>query len=184
MRDIIVGTTVERVIRTGSWPVLMVNSEPRLYDAAMVALDLCDASEGAIRSAFSLGFVREVRLGVVHAFDPVAKSKLYLADVPKDRIANYVEQEQQQAAEQVRTFLRSLSIDPAQCYLHVEEGDAIAIISRAVEAMEPDLVGVGTQARTGLAKALLGSVAEQVLRTLTIDVLVVSNVVRSTGLER
>lgn len=175
LRDIIVGTTVERVIRTGRWPVLMVNNDPRPYESAMIALDLSEASESAIRSALSLNFVRETRLGVVHAFDPAAKSKLFLADVAEDRIANYIEQERQLATGQVQSFLAAHSIEPAEGFLFVEEGDAINVISQAVEAMAPDLVIVGTHARTGFAKVLLGSVAEQVLRSLTADVLVVSH---------
>lgn len=175
LRDIIVGTTVERVIRTGSWPVLMVNNDPRPYEKAMIALDLSEAAEGAVALALSLKFVREARLGVVHAFDPAAKPKLFLADVPKDRIAKYVEEVRQLAIGQVRALLAAQSLEPEAGFLFVEEGDAINVISRAVAAMAPDLVVVGTHARTGLAKVLLGSVAEHVLRTLTADVLVVPN---------
>ena len=45
--------------------------------------------------------------------------------------------------------------------------------------MRPDLLVMGTQGRTGLLKALLGSVTEEALRRLDVDILVVPPV-RST----
>ena len=39
--------------------------------------------------------------------------------------------------------------------------------------MYPDLLVIGTHSRSGIAKISLGSVAEEVLRALEIDILVV-----------
>jgi nucleotide-binding universal stress UspA family protein len=39
--------------------------------------------------------------------------------------------------------------------------------------MKPDLLVIGTHGRSGIAKALLGSVTEEVLRSLDIDILAV-----------
>ena len=52
-------------------------------------------------------------------------------------------------------------------------GDAVAGIEAAIARHTPDLVVVGTHGRTGLARLLLGSVAESVLRVATVPVLVV-----------
>jgi universal stress protein E len=55
----------------------------------------------------------------------------------------------------------------------IEEGRAFEVISHAVEEMRPDLVVIGTHGRSGLLKLLLGSVTEEVLRSLNVDVLAV-----------
>ena len=47
------------------------------------------------------------------------------------------------------------------------------MISRAVEEMRPDLLVLGTRGRSGLLNLLLGSVTEEVLRSLNVDILVV-----------
>lgn len=39
--------------------------------------------------------------------------------------------------------------------------------------MHPDLLVVGTHGRSGVAKVLLGSVAEEILRSLEVDILAV-----------
>ena len=47
------------------------------------------------------------------------------------------------------------------------------MISKAVEQVKPDVLIIGTHGRTGIAKALLGSVTEEVLRSLDVDILAV-----------
>jgi nucleotide-binding universal stress UspA family protein len=174
LRDVFVGTTIERVIRTGTWPVLMVNTEAALsYANLLVALDLSEASAEALRSAHALGFLDGVRLTVAHAFDPLAKSMMTLADVSKDGIRAYVEEERQRATSELNTFIRSFSFDLGSWSPYVAEGGAVPIISQAVELVRPDLLVVGTHGRSGAAKILLGSVAEQLLRALEIDILAV-----------
>ena len=174
LRDVFVGTTIERVIRTGTWPVLMVNTEPaQPYASVLAALDLSDASANALCSARALGLLETPRLTVAHAFDAMAKSKLALADVPKGRISAYVEEEQQRARSELQSYLTSLSFDVAQWSYYVAEGDPVPVISKAVDAIGPELLVVGTHGRSGVAKMLLGSVAEQLLRTMEIDILAV-----------
>jgi nucleotide-binding universal stress UspA family protein len=47
------------------------------------------------------------------------------------------------------------------------------VISHAVKETRPDLLVIGTHGRSGLMKLLLGSVTEEVLRSLDVDILVV-----------
>ena len=50
--DIIIGTTIERVIRKGPFPVLMVNNEAqRKYENVLAPVDMVDASADALRAA-------------------------------------------------------------------------------------------------------------------------------------
>jgi nucleotide-binding universal stress UspA family protein len=50
--DIFIGTTIERVIRKGSFPILMVNHEAqRRYEKVVVPIDMSDASAHALRVA-------------------------------------------------------------------------------------------------------------------------------------
>jgi len=55
----------------------------------------------------------------------------------------------------------------------IEEGGIHDNLKAAIEKYHIDLVVIGTRGRTGLGKLLLGSVAEEILRTTTIPVLTV-----------
>ena len=58
-----------------------------------------------------------------------------------------------------------LSFPGVQVECRVDEGDAAAAIVSAARATESELIVMGTHGRTGLRRMLMGSVAENVLRT-------------------
>jgi nucleotide-binding universal stress UspA family protein len=55
----------------------------------------------------------------------------------------------------------------------IEEGDIQSQLEKAIQKYDTDLVIIGTRGRTGLAKILLGSVAEEIFRTVPCPVLTV-----------
>jgi len=59
------------------------------------------------------------------------------------------------------------------CYALVREGNAPRQIAEAVEELNADRILLGTRSRSKLSKLLLGSVAEQVLRSVNIPVFTV-----------
>jgi nucleotide-binding universal stress UspA family protein len=55
-----------------------------------------------------------------------------------------------------------------------QEGDSVAEILRVAQDINADLIVMGTHGRTGLARLLMGSVAEQVVRQASCPVLTVT----------
>jgi nucleotide-binding universal stress UspA family protein len=55
----------------------------------------------------------------------------------------------------------------------IEEGNIQSQLENAIQKYDTDLVVIGTRGRTGLAKMLLGSVAEEIFRTVPCPVLTV-----------
>jgi len=52
------------------------------------------------------------------------------------------------------------------------------VISRAISELRPDLLVMGTNGRSGLLKVLIGSVTEEALRSLNVDILAMSSAKR------
>jgi len=174
LRDIFVGTTVERVIRTGPHPVLMVNTDTELpYGYVIAGVDMSEPSAHAIKTAQALRLVDDDNLTVVHAFVAVAKGTLSVANASKDQIDGYVASERLQAREELVSFLAAHDIRGRGWKNRIEEGDAYEVISNVVKETTPDLVVIGTHGRSGIVKMLIGSVAEEVLRSIDVDILVV-----------
>jgi len=173
--DIFTGTTIERVIRRGSFPVLMVNNEAqRRYEHVVVAVDMSDASANALRIALSTRLVNNVGgATILHAFLAVGKGKLFVAGAAQASIDEYVAGERQTAIDELATFLSANDLSRGGWPLRVEEGEPMEVISRAVSEMRSDLLVVGTRGRSALLKALIGSVTEQALRSLNVDILAV-----------
>jgi len=172
--DIFTGTTIERVVRKGSFPVLMVNFEAqRKYERIIAPTDMSDVSADALRVALSAGLIGDKGATLLHAFVAWARGKMFVADADKASIDRYVAEERQRAMDELAAFLVANDLERARWSLRVEEGAPMEIISRAVSDMRPDLLVMGTHGRSPLVKALIGSVTEEALRSLNVDILAV-----------
>ena len=171
LRDIFVGTTVERIIRTGPFPVLMVNREVQQhYDRVLVPVETSEPSIHALRMARASGLFNLTHATLLHAFVAIGKGKLRMAGADT---AEYEASERQNANDELIGFLAANDLGSQKWSLRVEEGAPTDVITRAVDQMRTDLVIMGTHARSGLLKELIGSVTEAVLRSVNADVLAV-----------
>jgi nucleotide-binding universal stress UspA family protein len=120
-----------------------------------------------------LKLVANAHLTLVHAFHAWAKGKMSISGLSQERVTEHVESERVLASDKLAAFLESSELDAQKWSRRVEEGGPLEVISRVVKTMKPDLLVIGTRSRSGLAKALLGSVTEEALRILDLDILAV-----------
>jgi universal stress protein E len=171
--DIFVGTTIERVIRKGTFPVLMVNNEAqRRYENVVAPVDMSDGSAEALRVALSTRLITDSAT-LLHAFLPLAKGKMFVAGADQASIDNYVASERQRTMDELATFLTANNLKRTRWSFRVEDGGPMEVISRTVSKLRPDLLVMGTHGRSALLKVLLGSVTEEALRSLNVDILAV-----------
>jgi universal stress protein E len=166
VRDLFVGTTVERVIRYGGRPVLVVRDPVRgPYQRVLAAVDFSPSSELAVRFALQTAPVADFAL--VHAFETPFPGFLPRQDFEPD---NRRERE---------TKLRELAARAARGHSEVRiaplilEGEAEEVLRGTVAKRKPDLLALGTHGRTGVAHAILGSMTERFLSQAPCDVLAV-----------
>jgi universal stress protein E len=172
--DVFTGTTVERVMRVGDRPVLMVNRDAETpYRKPLAAVDLSDASANALRIASDLGLLETESAAVVHGFIPLAEGTMAYAGIDRERIAEHVAASAAEARSALNTFLRNSGFGDLANLSLIEKGTAFEAIDAAVKKMQADLVIIGTRGRGDIARALLGSVADQVLRGIKSDILAV-----------
>ncbi|MDP2333561.1 MAG: universal stress protein [Reyranella sp.] len=70
-------------------------------------------------------------------------------------------------------LIATLGLDARGPSITIRNGDASTLIKEELALQKADLVVMGTHARSGIAHALIGSVAEPVLGSTTCDMLVV-----------
>lgn len=164
-RELFRGTTAERVIRDGVTPVLLVKARPAgPYRRPLVAVDFSECS--AIAVEFAARLLPGRKFDLVHAFDTPYKA--FLADESNRREASRTHHEQME--EFVLRHCAHLQPRPVQI---VRQGSVRQVIRDQVEHLRPDVLIVGTHGRSGITRAVLGSVAEDLLSQPPCDVLAV-----------
>ena len=73
LRDVFIGTTAERTIRSVTCPVLMANGPPvGDYARVLLTTDMSAGAERAARVCTSLGLLRGASITILHVFDAPA----------------------------------------------------------------------------------------------------------------
>lgn len=166
------GTTVERVIRHGNTPVLVVTERVKgPYRRVLVGIDFSVYSRRAVE--FALKFVPGGEIFLLHAYDVPFRGFLTGRSI-RDEVKK-IHQEKMDAMleDEMQAFLQSLPSPPTGMKRIMSEGTVGAVISNQTKKIRPDLLIVGTHGRTGVAHAFLGSVAEDLLSEPPCDVLAV-----------
>ena len=171
-REMFRGTTVERVIRTGRAPTLLVKDRvAHPYRRVMVAVDFTVYSRRAIE--FAVNFVPDGEFHLVHAYDVPFRGFLY-GRSSRSEVGKQQEAEFENMIEgEMKSFLSALGQDAPSFDTILQEGTVREVIHRQIGRLKPDLLVIGTHGRTGVARALLGSVAEDLLNAPPCDVLAV-----------
>jgi nucleotide-binding universal stress UspA family protein len=172
VRDLFLGSTAERVIRMGSSPVLVVNRKPsHPYRRVLIALDLGDTSHATVDLALRVVGPGAVDVSVFNAYG--APFEGFIATgLTSSELGAYRRDLRETSRSLLRDFLESLGGRGAGWNAAVRCGDPRVEILREAEKRHADLIVLGTHGRTGISHALLGSVAEWVVRKATRDVLV------------
>jgi len=170
LRDLLLGTTAERVVRKGDRPVLVVkNPCEQAYRRVLASVDFSEASKEAIR--LSARVAPKARLELLHAYQIWYEGKLRDSGMSEEQILAWHQQYEQQAREQLAAFARDCALELASTRFIVRQGYPSTIIARAVTDQRADLIAIGTRGLSGMRYVLLGSVAEHVLREAPCDVL-------------
>lgn len=180
LRDVFLGSTAERVIRRGQLPVLVVRLPPRArYRRPALALDLDQAAHAIVDLLLRIVPPPRPSVEVIHAYDIPYQGMIY-PSLSEEDAEEYRDDYRDRALREIGKLLvtsltqaKVASIDAPSWRTHVWCGSPRAVIEKAVKKGDADLLVLGTHGHTGVEHAFLGTVAGDVLRDVTCDVLVV-----------
>lgn len=172
LRDMFIGTTIERVIRKGIKPVLMVKDKPlKDYKNILVGTDFSAGSKQALHVALELapnGFfhlfhsydIPDTYIGdkiMQYAGDVVAKSA-------NDKLENFVRENSK--------TLKKFGIGSQNFRSWAAQGQVYKCLTDETRAVKSDLIAIGTHGRAGLMFYKLGGTAHDILANPPCDVLI------------
>lgn len=174
LRDVFIGTTAERTIRSVECPVLMVNATSAgHYRHVLQTTDLSDGSRDALRRLQALGLADRARTSLLHVFNAPALRLVMGQAMAKEDREQCLADERNEATIALSRFAASTGLGEVRQLTRYEASAAPHEILKAAGEEQADLIVMSTHGLSGLGKMLIGSVTAQVLRTAQIDILAI-----------
>jgi nucleotide-binding universal stress UspA family protein len=168
----LVGSVTEKVVRLSSVPVLTARMQPDEqltfpYENILVPTDGSTGASHAAEHGLSLAAELDA---TVHVLSVVDDAPLGL-DVRSSTFEQENEQAANDAVEDVASEAEALGVEDVVRY--VEHGSPLEVILDTVETNDIHAVVMGTTGRRGTDRILLGSVAENTVRSAPVPVVTV-----------
>jgi len=147
-----------------------------MYDNILVPTDGSDTAEAAVDRAVDLAANYDATIHALYVVDVDAVNySLGTEQVDRLRQGKLDDMPEVKAAADAATSYVADAAAAAGVPVeqHVRAGQPARVIERVIDDLGVDLVVMGSHGRSGISRALLGSVAEKVLRKTKIPVLVV-----------
>lgn len=134
----------------------------------LVATDFSEGSDEALAEAIEIGKPSGATVEIVHVIELAEEFPFGTIYYDADYGMLYANVDRQLTERADRVIAAGL-----RCTTKIIEGGAVPEITQRSRDIGADLIVVGTHGRTGFAHALLGSVAEKVVRRASCPVLTV-----------
>lgn len=171
LRQGLLGSTADRVLRSGVCPVLLCRGQPRPWRKVALATDFSPASLQAAR--LGLALAPQASAYLLHACELTIDRGLALANAaPRTRLA-YEQEAWNDASRRIEAFATALGPVGATLARAPRRGPPKAVLSAFVAEAAIDLVALGARPRARWEANLLGSTALFACHRLECDVLLV-----------
>lgn len=145
------------------------------YKTLLFATDFSEGASQAVQHARHLAQMTGARLHLLHVITELADKRR--RRIPADVIDVFIREVTRHAEEDMQTFKTTHFADAETLGFTVTEqvlvGTGYEDLLQEAQAIDADLIILGTHGRTGLEKMLVGSTAERVVRHSSIPVLTV-----------
>jgi nucleotide-binding universal stress UspA family protein len=163
LRAVVIGTTAERVIGFGTRPVLIVKSHPAgQYRRVVVAVDFSASARQA--AAFAFDLLPEAEFRLLHASSMAVDGRF--SSGPNAGKAEKIKSD-------LSAYLPCVGGHAASKHLVIRHGPALAVIRDEVTGFNAEVLVVGAQRRSGLTRALIGEIPEDLLARPPCDIIAV-----------
>lgn len=172
LRDLLIGTTADRLLRKSRRPMLVSRLQmDAAYRRVMVPVDFSVHSIDALR--FAQQIAPGADLMVFHVYDHPYASDLHPTEVPDQAIERYHATRREQALSNMENLRDKIVAAGTKATFHVECGDAKALIAAKAGELGADLIVVGKHGRSFTGELLLGGVTRHTVARAQCDVTIV-----------
>lgn len=172
LKDVFTGTTVERVVRNTTRPVLVAKRpDPGGYPCTVAAVDLTFEAVDTARVAHLMAAGQTVYL--MHVLDDAVQARMRVADASGEHLERYRDSMEERCRGVLNGIAERALLGAADFLPIVQWGAAAHRIAGTAQTLHAGLcvIGTRTHTKTSAQRLFLGSVCEEVLRDMACDVL-------------
>lgn len=171
VRELLLGSTTERVLRKSRRPLLAVKQRPQSpYRRILAPVDFSAHAAAAINAAHV--WLPDADIVLLHAFEVELESTFRLAGMDDDKIHEYRIQARGAAQEAMEAFIGTLQVPANKLTRQFVHGAATLRILEHEQTMDADLIVMGKHGQSVMEELLLGSVTKHVLSHSSSDVFI------------
>ena len=169
VRDLLLGTTVQKLLRTSPCPLLVSKHAGGDYARVLAPTDLSDAARGALVAAAAL--FPSAQLHVAHAFELPYEGLMQHAGVDAAAVDAYRAAARERLLPELARWADAAGVPPARRRLHVAHGYPPRCIDQWVDRCGADLVVMAPWSKPPIEAAFIGSVSLHTALAARCDVL-------------
>jgi nucleotide-binding universal stress UspA family protein len=143
------------------------------YRRVLIASDLSAYSGATIRTAKSLGLLDRESVSLLHVFSAPGAGLMNLASLSDVEKQSYIAGEMLQVNDEVTAFMDTFEVGAMSTIVKPDTISITETICATANELSAELIVVGTCGRSVIARALMGSVTEGVLRNSDRDILAI-----------
>ena len=171
VREMLLGSTTERVLRKSRRPLLAVKQRPQApYRRILAPVDFSMHAAAAIEAAHA--WLPDADIVLLHAFEVELESTFRLAGMNDDRIHEYRIQARDAAIAEMDAFIGTLDVPANRLTRQFVHGEATLRILENEQSLDADLIVMGKHGQSVMEELLLGSVTKHVLAHSSSDVMI------------
>lgn len=171
VRELLLGSTTERVLRKSRRPLLAVRQRPlSSYRRVLAAVDFSAHAAAAVNAANA--WLPDAEFVLLHAFEVELESTFRFAGIDDAKIHQYRIQAREAAQESMDEFVERLNVPAARMTRQFVHGVPALRILEQEQTLDVDLVVMGKHGQSVMEELLLGSVTRHVLAHSSCDVFI------------
>ncbi len=171
---VILGSVAERIVRKAGCPVMVIRGRKYVgFKRIIVPVDLSDCSRIALEYAVATARAHSSKLTILHVYEgsfvePYVKAAN--SEEEADEIMKEIERVNETKYDE---FLKTVDLSGVEYEKLLKKGIPETDIVEIAMEQQANLIVMGTHGRSGIKHILIGSTAEEVVRAVHCDIIIV-----------
>ena len=174
MDRIILGSVAERIVRKADCPVMVIRGRKYVgFKRIIVPIDLSDCSRIALEYAVATARAHSSKLTILHVYEGSYVEPYIKAANSEEKADGIIKEIELVNETKYDEFLKTVDLSGVEYEKLLKKGiPEFDIVETAME-QQANLIVMGTHGRSGIKHILIGSTAEEVIRTVHCDIIIV-----------